>query len=322
MLKVTQNKERKGNMPKKYVGIAVLIVICIFALTTPYTVSSDSVGLVETLGKYDRTVGPGLHFKLPVGVETVKDIPVKTRFKAEYGFRTIKADVKSTYAEGDFAKEALMLTGDLSVVWVQWVHHYQIVNPYQYAYNVIDPLKTLDDVSIAEMRKVVGDHSGDEVINLARTDIAIQARIETDKRLRDFGTGLGIVMTELQEAQPPKEVKTSYENVTNARSGMDETINKARQLYNREVPLEQGKALQTVELANGFYAERVNNARGDVAEFLALAREHAKNAKTTEERLYNEAIVRALDKTAHKTFVDNAVRNVLPFMNLNPEAKQ
>lgn len=303
----------------KYYGIAIVALIFLVAVTLPYTIPSDSVGLVETLGKYDRTVGPGLHFKLPMGLETVKEVAVKTRFKAEYGFRTVKADVKSEYAGGDFAEEALMLTGNLSVVWVQWVHHYHITDPYKYLYNIKDPLKTMYDVSIAEMRKIVGDHSDDEIINIARTAIAMQARLETDKKLRDFGTGLSIVMTELQEAQPPPEVKPSYEAVTNARSGMDQTINEAQQIYNREVPLEQGKALQTVELANGFYAQRVNNAHGDVAEFLALAREHAKNARTTEERLYNERIVRALAKTPYKVVVDDRVKNVLPFMNLNAE---
>ena len=47
---------------------------------------SNSVAVVQRFGKYLKDVPPGLHFKLPVGIDVATIVPVKRQLKQEFGF--------------------------------------------------------------------------------------------------------------------------------------------------------------------------------------------------------------------------------------------
>ena len=53
-----------------------------------YTVPSDSVGVIQRFGQYLRHVDPGLHFKIPLGVDVATIVPIKRQLKQEFGFAT------------------------------------------------------------------------------------------------------------------------------------------------------------------------------------------------------------------------------------------
>jgi membrane protease subunit HflK len=81
-----------------------------------FTVQPEETGVVQRFGKVMRTAGPGLHFKLPLGVETVRLVPTARVLKEEFGFRTVSSvpGQKTQYdPHGDYKGESLMLTGDL-----------------------------------------------------------------------------------------------------------------------------------------------------------------------------------------------------------------
>src|SRR4030067_1514419 len=92
-----------------YGVIAILALSLIFS--SAYTVDADEVGVIQRFGKYVRTTQPGLHFKLPWGIETIKKVKIQRVFKEEFGFRTAQPGIKTEYAGGDFSAESLMLTG-------------------------------------------------------------------------------------------------------------------------------------------------------------------------------------------------------------------
>ncbi|MCS6760516.1 MAG: SPFH domain-containing protein, partial [Candidatus Devosia euplotis] len=79
-----------------------------------YTVEAGHVGVVTRFGKYIEEVPPGLHFKVPFGVDQVVKVPVERRQKMEFGFETTRAGVQTEYAKGTDALLAVssMLTGD------------------------------------------------------------------------------------------------------------------------------------------------------------------------------------------------------------------
>ena len=76
------------------IGFAILIVL----ITGYYQVEPDQIGVVQRLGAYVRQAGPGPHFKIPFGVETVTKVPVLRQLKMEYGFRTVRAGTRSEFA--------------------------------------------------------------------------------------------------------------------------------------------------------------------------------------------------------------------------------
>ena len=99
-----------------YVVIAVILIA-----SGLYSVGADEVGVIQRFGKFVRSTEPGLHLKIPLGIETVTKVKVKKVFKQEFGFRTLKADVRTQYSSKRYLDESLMLTGDLNVAEVEWI---------------------------------------------------------------------------------------------------------------------------------------------------------------------------------------------------------
>jgi membrane protease subunit HflK len=74
--------------PRGAIVVAVLALVGLGAWTAYFTVPSDSVAVVQRFGKYLKDVPPGLHFKLPLGIDVATIIPVKRQLKQEFGFGT------------------------------------------------------------------------------------------------------------------------------------------------------------------------------------------------------------------------------------------
>src|SRR5690348_8470294 len=75
----------------------ILILIFTGASSLFFEVGPDEIGVVQRFGKFVRTTNPGLHTKLPFGVETNRNIKVTHIFKEEFGFRTVTAGVRTIY---------------------------------------------------------------------------------------------------------------------------------------------------------------------------------------------------------------------------------
>ena len=64
--------------------------------STWFTVQPEETGIIQRFGAVHRTVGPGLHFKFPDGIETVRTVPTARVLKEEFGFRTPAAGGQRT----------------------------------------------------------------------------------------------------------------------------------------------------------------------------------------------------------------------------------
>src|SRR4030081_230586 len=156
------------------VTIAAIILLIVLAWTSYYTVQAESEAVVLRFGKFLKTVEPGLHFKLPFGIDQVTVLPTRRQLKLEFGFFT------SGYSNPDqpgknAQEERSMVTGDLNAALVEWVVQYRIEDPRQYLFDVRNPAETLRDLSEAAMREVVGDRTVDELITIGRKDIEMGA---------------------------------------------------------------------------------------------------------------------------------------------------
>ena len=124
-----------GKMIAPIVGGIILIIL---AMTTFYTVEPDEEAVVIRFGKYTATNPPGLHFKLPFGVDKVIKVKTKRVLQAEFGFRTRNSGGRRTsYSSNNYSNESLMLTGDLNVADVEWAVQYQISDPFKFLFQTI-----------------------------------------------------------------------------------------------------------------------------------------------------------------------------------------
>ncbi len=303
----------------KFPGIWVIVVILILIYlgsSMVYTVATNERGIVQRFGKHVRTTDPGIHLKLPRGIERVRKVKVDYVFKEEFGFRTLQAGVRTRYASGSaYMDESLMLTGDLNVAVVPWIVQFKVNDPDKFLFKVRNVRTTLRDLSQSTMRLVVGDHSIDEVIN-KRMEIATQAKGLLQKELDEAETGIRVTTIEMKRTNVPEPVQPSWNEVNQAIQEKERMIYQAREAYNKLIPQARGQAEKTIKTAEGYALDRVNRAKGDASRFISLYEEYAKAEDVTRRRLYLEAIRDIFPKLGSKYIVDAEQKNFLPLLNL------
>ncbi|MBY4675000.1 FtsH protease activity modulator HflK [Marinobacterium arenosum] len=303
-------------------GIVVLVVLVLSGLglwTAYYTVPSDSVAVVQRFGKYLYEVPPGLHFKLPLGMDIATIVPVKRQLKQEFGFATPGAtDPYQSPRPRDQKRETQMVTGDLNAALVEWVVQYRIADPFKFLFEVREPAETLRYVSESVMREVVGDRTVDEVITVGRQDIEIEALAKMQKLSSKYVMGISIDQVQLKNINPPRPVQDSFNEVNQAQQEKEKLINEARRDYNKVIPLAEGEKDQRIREADGYRLKRINEAEGDVARFSALLEEYRKAPEVTRRRIYIETLQEVLPGIEIKVIVDNQVGSILPLLNLGP----
>ena len=312
--------EKIKGVRKKFPGgtwiIIVAIILLFFGSSCFYTVAVDEVGVIQRFGKYVRTTQPGLNFKLPRGIEKVTKVKVKYVFKEEFGFRTLKAGVRTRYASSSsYVNESLMLTGDLNVALVPWIVQYRIKDPFNYLFKVHNIRATFRDLAESSMRLVVGDSSVNEVIS-KREEIAIKAKHLLQKVLDEAQTGIKVVTVEMKKTNVPEPVQPSFNEVNQAVQEKERMIYQAKEAYNKVIPAAKGNAEKTIKAAEGYALDRVNRAKGDAARFLDQYNAYARAENVTRRRLYLEAMEKILPKLGSKYIVDGEQKNLLPLLNL------
>lgn len=299
-----------------------LIVVLVLAVSSFYTIDPEEIGVVLRLGRYERGTDPGLHARLPLGIERVIKVPIQRQLKEEFGFQTVSAGVRTQYQNRGHEAEANMLTGDLNAAVVEWVVQYRIVDPYQYLFRVRHVRTTFRDISEAVMRRVVGDRTVNEVLTVGRQEIADLAQNELQALCDQYETGIKVEQVVLQDVNPPDPVKPSFNEVNQAQQEREKLINEAQSEYNRVIPRARGEAQQTITEAEGYALNRVNTARGDSARFVVVYREYARAPEVTKKRIYLETMNSVLPQVSKKVIIDEDLKGIIPLLNLEPEARK
>ena len=320
-----QARNRFKNMiPNGGLGGGIFLVVILFVVlgvwTAYYTVPSDSVAVIQRFGKYLTNVPPGLHFKLPLGIDKATIVPVKRQLKQEFGFTTPGAtDPYQSPRAHDNLRETQMVTGDLNAAFVEWVVQYRISDPDKFLFEVREPSETLRYVSESVMREVVGDRTVDEVITIGRQEIESEALTKMQEFSTKYTMGISIDQVQLKNINPPQPVQESFNEVNQAQQEKEKLINEARREYNKVIPLAEGEKDQRIREADGYRLKRINEAQGDVARFSALMKEYTKAPEVTRRRIYIETMQAILPNIQSKIIVDDKARSILPLLNLNSE---
>jgi membrane protease subunit HflK len=304
-------------------GIIIGIVALILLVGSVYQVSPEELGVILRFGKFVRTSEPGLHFKLPLGMETLTKVPVQRQLKLEFGFRTTRPGIRTEYrVTTDTEKEAVMLTGDLNVVVVEWIVQYKIKDAFNFLFKIRSPEDTFRYMNEAVVRRLVGDNSVDEVITIGRARIATEAKEELQMLCDLYEIGVDVNQLIFQDVNPPDPVKPSFNEVNEALQEKERKINEAWSEYNQIIPKAAGEAEQAIRAAEGYATERVNRSQGDASLFESVYREYARAPLVTRKRLYLETLNDILPKIKKKIIVDERLKNILPLLNLAEEVKK
>jgi len=303
--------------PKTALIVIVVVAILGVVLSSFYMVDGTEQAVVLTFGKFSRITEPGLHAKLPFGIEKNYNVPTQVVQTMPFGYRTEKPGITTVYSSGDYPQESVMLTGDLNIIDVQWAMQYRIVDPKAWLFNVEYKTQTLRDISQSVINLLVGDRAILDVMGPERENIAQEAQTMMNETFQKYNLGVTVTTVQLKNIVPPQgEVQDAFEDVNKAEQDMERYINEGLEQYNREIPKARGQAAQMIQVAQGYATERVNQARGDVARFTSVLDEYSKAKTVTKSRLYIEMMEDIFADTSNTDLIDRNFDNFLPLKNL------
>lgn len=309
-------------IPNKYVAWGFLgIVLLISVVSSFYSVGPDEVGVIRRFGKYKAATNPGLHWKLPFGIDKLNLVKVTYVYKEEFGFRTLVPGVNTRYSPAKNLDESLMLTGDLNVLNVEWIVQFRIKDPVKFLFRIQDPRETIRDISESVMRLIVGNYSVNEVLTSQRLEINLKAQDRIQEILDNYDSGIEIVTVKLQDVNPPDAVKPSFNEVNEAKQEKEKVINQAWEAYNKAVPRARGEAEKTIRQAEGYALRRVNIAQGDADKFIETWNAYKEAKDVTRKRLYLETMGAVLPRAGRIYVVDPREKGILPLLNLEKKGE-
>jgi len=162
--------------------VVVAIVVVILALTSIRIVRPWEKGIIERLGRYQRTVGSGLTLIIPF-IE-----------------RMIKVDMREQVVD---VPPQDVITKDNVVVSVDAVVYYEVTDPVKVEYNVANFYAAVTKLAQTNLRNLIGDMSLDESLT-SRERINAKLRQILDDATDKWGTR--VTRVEIQKIEPPRDV--------------------------------------------------------------------------------------------------------------------
>ncbi|BAV66175.1 membrane protease subunit HflK [Sphingobium cloacae] len=278
-----------GNLPQRPNGKALwplaigILILLWLALTCFHRVGPQERGVVTLLGKYSRTLSPGISLTLPAPFESVKTVDVEE-------IRTI--DIGSASAES----ENLVLTGDQNIIDLAYSVRWNIRNPELYLFQLADPDTSVREVAESAMRSVVASVSLDDALGAGRTEIEQQVELRMQEILDGYKSGIRVQGVAIKQADPPTAVNDAFKAVSAAQQTAQTYLNEAR------------AAAQQVTA----------KAQGEAAAFDKVYEQYRLSPEVTRRRMYYETMEGVLSNV-DKTIVEGG--NVTPYLPL-PELKK
>ncbi|MAJ81059.1 MAG: FtsH protease activity modulator HflK [Porticoccaceae bacterium] len=271
------------------------IILLLWAMLGAYQIDEKEQAIVLRLGKYNDTVGPGLHWNPPL-IDSV--------------------EIERVTEERQYSARGLMLTEDENIAELTLTVQYNIADVKAFVLNIKDPETTLQQATDSALRHVVGSSGLDDVISTGREQIAVATAEKLQDYLNVYDSGINVVKINIEEARPPTQVQEAYDDVIEAREDLERYINDAQAYSNGIIPQARGEAQRLREEAEGYKSQVVSKAEGETERFVALLTEYKKAPVVTRERLYIDAMEEVMTRTS-KVLIDSKGGNNMLYLPLD-----
>jgi len=291
-----------GGLPfKALAGIVAIAALAVWLFASLFTVQTNERAIVLTLGEYSAPPrGPGLNLAY-WPIQTYEIVDVSTQRQVTIGASEVRVRGRS-----QSRNEGLMLTGDENVVDVNFQIDWNITDPAAFLFNLVEPESTIEAVSEASIREVIGNSEIQPVLNrdgIITNEVAALVQGTLD----GYETGVNIIRVNFVQVQPPELVEDAFDDVTRATQEQEQ------------------KQLAAAGNAQGYSARVVKDAEGEAARFKSIQTEYAKAPAVTRQRLYLETMERVLGGI-DKVILDSSITGgggsgggsgVVPYLPLN-----
>jgi membrane protease subunit HflK len=262
------------------VAAVVAVAFLAWILTGLYTVQANEEAVITRFGGYARSVGPGLHYHLPVPIERAEMVAVTNQNKTVVGG-----------APGEpKPDESLMLTGDENIVDLSFAVQWHVADAAAYLFQIRDPKDVVKAVAESAMREVVGHSALTPILTNGRGEVQAQTVALMQRILDSYHAGVTIDAVQIQNANPPDEVVPAYQDIARAGQDAQSYINEANTYRNRVVNEAKGTGSKITQAAEGYRQQTILEAQGQAARFNQVYAQYRLAPGVTRERLYIQSM--------------------------------
>jgi regulator of protease activity HflC (stomatin/prohibitin superfamily) len=227
------------NDPTLVLLILVAVVVFIITMTGIRIVRPWEKGLIERLGKYQRTADSGLTLIIP------------------FLERMIKVDMRELVVD---VPPQGVITADNVVVKVDAVIYYEVTDPIKVTYNVADYYSAATKLAQTNLRNLIGDLALDESLT-SRDMINAKLRDILDEATNKWGTK--VTRVELQRIEPPEDVTEAMHRQMKAERERRAMILEAEGHKQSAVLKAEGEAEAIKKVADADRYQKLTVAKGE-----------------------------------------------------------
>ncbi len=284
------------------IGLGVILgaLLALWLASGFYILPEGQNAAILRFGEFKNIVSTaGFKWRWPTPIEAHELVNVQQLRQVEVGYR---GNVKQKQS-----KESLMLTGDQSIVDVQFAVQYRISNPADWLFNNRqnrDAEELLRQAAETAMRAVVGRKQIDDVLYAEKDTVGKDALKEMQAVVDRYKAGVTIIDLTIQQAQPPEQVQAAFEDANKAAQDRERLINEGRAYANDVIPKARGTSARLLQEAEGYKSRIVSAAEGDSSRFKQVLNEYSKAPQVTRERIYLETM-QQIYANANKVYIDS-----------------
>jgi regulator of protease activity HflC (stomatin/prohibitin superfamily) len=228
-----------------------------------YIVRQAEVIIIERLGRYSRTLLPGVHFVIPF-LERGRSYEwtyLYNRNDGRHYQRGMQKGVRIDLRESvyDFPKQNV-ITKDNVTMEINALLYYQIFDPKAAVYEVLNLPEAIEKLTQTTLRNVIGSMDLDETL-VSRDAVNERLRVILDEATDKWGVKVNRV--ELQEVNPPLDIREAMEKQMRAERSRRAAILESEGLKASAILEAEGEQQSQILRAQGAAQARVINAQGE-----------------------------------------------------------
>jgi len=264
------------------VAVLAVVLAIIVIVRSVVIVNQASTAVVERLGRYQRTLGPGLSILIPV-VDRIRR----------------RVDMREQVAS--FPPQPV-ITEDNLVVSIDTVVYFQVTDAKAATYEIADFLLGIEQLTVTTLRNVIGSMDLEQTLT-SRDDINGQLRGVLDEATGKWGIRVNRV--ELKAIDPPASVQESMEKQLKAERERRAAILTAEGAKQSAILLAEGAKQSAILTAEGEAQAQVIRATAEASALTTVyqAIHEADPSSAALAHRYLEALPRLAEGDANKVWV-------------------
>ena len=298
------------------IGVVLALVVLIWLASGFFIVQEGQTGVILQFGRFKALTSAGIQWRWPYPIQSNEIVAMSNVRTVEVGYtNSLRTKVP---------RESLMLTDDENIIDLQMAVQYRLKDAAEYLFNNYRPDDTVKQAAETSVREVVGSSKMDTVLYEGREQIAIQVATLMQRILDRYQTGILVTSVTVQNAQPPEQVQSAFDDAVKAGQDRERAKNEGQAYANDVIPRARGAASRLLQEAAGYKQRVIANAEGDASRFGQVVAEYSKAPAVTRQRMYLETM-QEIYGNAVKVIVDSRANSnllMLPLDKLLQQAAQ